>query len=122
VNGNYPAALGGTNFILSWTRGDGSPTGRIGMRAVTGSVDASSNASRVAGVPLKHAVAHFSAAEQRQSANGTAVASSTLTLPSQTQITVGRYDSGSVTNGYITRIRILPTAITDARLQALTAP
>jgi hypothetical protein len=120
LNG-FPAALGGTNFIYSWSRGDSSPQGRIGMRLASPPTDASSGVSRVISTTLMHAVAFDGATAQRQSVNGQAVATASLTLPAQTLINIGRFDSGTPTNGYIRRIRIIPRAVNDAELQALTS-
>jgi hypothetical protein len=118
----FPAALGGTGFIYSWSRGDSAPAGRIGMRATSGNVDASTTVSRVVNQNLRHAVAHLSATEQRQSANGSSPSGSTLTVPAQTLINIGRFDAGTPANGYIRRIRIIPRAVSDAELVSLTNP
>lgn len=120
--GGFPAALGGNNFIYSWSQGDSVPANRIGMRAVSGNVNGPSGTSRTAGLEIKHAVAFDGTAAQRQSVNGASVQNSTLTLPAQTLLNIGRYDAGTPANGYIRRIRILPRAVSDAELVALTAP
>jgi hypothetical protein len=92
------------------------------MRATSGNVDASTTVSRVVNQNLRHAVAHLSATEQRQSANGSSPSGSTLTLPAQTLINIGRFDAGTPANGYIRRIRIIPRAVSDAELVSLTNP
>jgi hypothetical protein len=58
----------------------------------------------------------------RASRDGSAIATAARTVNALNRLCVGNAAGANSANGYISRIRILPTATADAQLQALTAP
>jgi hypothetical protein len=58
----------------------------------------------------------------RASRDGSAIATATRTVNALNRLCVGNATGTLPANGYVRRIRILPTTSTDAQLQALTAP
>jgi hypothetical protein len=101
-------------------------TSSLGSRSTVGGAATNpGDIASVLGVGVRRAGASVLAGRSISAVGGTlSTSAAPASVPPYTQLNVGLNDTanGSWVNAYIRRIRIIPRAVSDAELQALTAP